>query len=89
MRKIRQVTRTSRMARSLSGECPPPGIWMQCTAALDPPYFLVTNCDATIAKAKQLGGKTCVEATDLENVGRFAVLIDAQGAVFAVFQAAK
>jgi uncharacterized protein len=53
------------------------------------PYFLVTNCDATIAKAKQLGGKICVEATDLENVGRFAVLIDPQGAVFAVFQAAK
>lgn len=53
------------------------------------PYFLVNNCDATIAKAKSQGAKTCVPATNLENVGRFAVLSDPQGAAFAIFQAAQ
>lgn len=53
------------------------------------PYFLVNNCDSTIAKAKSQGAKTCVPATNLENVGRFAVLSDPQGAVFAIFQAAQ
>jgi predicted enzyme related to lactoylglutathione lyase len=44
----------------------------------------VTDCDAVAAKARSLGGQAIVPPTDIENVGRFAVLSDPQGAVFAV-----
>jgi predicted enzyme related to lactoylglutathione lyase len=50
------------------------------------PYFLTSNCDATAAKAKQLGAKFYLEPMTMENVGRFGVLADPQGAVFAIFQ---
>jgi predicted enzyme related to lactoylglutathione lyase len=50
------------------------------------PYFAVTDCDATTTKAKQLGGNTYVPPTDIPNVGRFSVLADPQGAVFAVIK---
>lgn len=52
-------------------------------------YFEVTNCDATAAKAKQLGAKFHLEPMSMENVGRFAILADPQGAVFAIFQSAR
>ena len=51
------------------------------------PYFLVAGCDASAAKAQQLGAKVYLPPMTLENVGRFAVLADPQGAVFAIFQA--
>ncbi|WP_394202599.1 VOC family protein [Shewanella waksmanii] len=47
-------------------------------------YFMVENCDASAAKAAELGGKVCVPPTDIANVGRFAVLNDPQGGVFSV-----
>jgi predicted enzyme related to lactoylglutathione lyase len=50
------------------------------------PYFQTSNCDATAAKAKQLGAKFYLEPMTMENVGRFGVLADPQGAVFAIFQ---
>ncbi len=50
------------------------------------PYFMVENCDATVAKAASLGGKIHHPATDIPNVGRFAVFGDPQGASFAVIQ---
>jgi predicted enzyme related to lactoylglutathione lyase len=46
-------------------------------------YFVVTDTDATVAKAKDLGGAVFVEPTDIEP-GRFAVLADNVGAVFNV-----
>ena len=49
-------------------------------------YFLTSNCDATAAKAKQLGAKFFLEPMTMENVGRMAVVADPQGAVFAIFQ---
>jgi len=49
-------------------------------------YFMVTDCDATAAQAKQLGATFCLESMTLENVGRFSILKDPQGAVFALFQ---
>jgi uncharacterized protein len=52
------------------------------------PYFLTSNCDATAAKAPQLGGRFYMPPTTFENVGRIAVIADPQGAVFAIFQAA-
>jgi len=50
------------------------------------PYFYTSNCDATAARAKQLGAKFHMEPSTMENVGRFAVVADPQGATFAIFQ---
>jgi predicted enzyme related to lactoylglutathione lyase len=50
------------------------------------PYFQISNCDATAAKAKQLGAKFYLEPMTMENVGRFAIIADPQGAGFAIFQ---
>src|SRR5207302_7963752 len=55
-----------------------PSYWM--------PYFQVTNVDASASKAKELGGKLMVGPHDISDAGRFAILTDPQGAVFAVFQ---
>jgi len=49
-------------------------------------YFQASNCDATAAKAKQLGAKFFLEPMTMENVGRFGILADPQGATFAIFQ---
>jgi predicted enzyme related to lactoylglutathione lyase len=50
-------------------------------------YFQVSNCDATAAKAKQLGAKFYLEPMTFDDVGRMAVLADPQRATFAIFQA--
>jgi len=50
------------------------------------PYFEVASCDHSTAQAKQFGAQIYMAPTTLENVGRFAVLADPQGAAFAVFQ---
>ncbi|MHB8733445.1 MAG: VOC family protein [bacterium] len=47
-------------------------------------YFGVDDCDATAAKAKELGGKVMQPPTDIPGIGRFAVCQDGQGAVFAI-----
>jgi uncharacterized protein len=52
-------------------------------------YFEATNCDSTAAQAKKLGAKFYLEPMTMENVGRFAILADPQGAVFAIFQSAR
>lgn len=44
------------------------------------PYVAVADCDATAAKAKKLGATIIVEPMDMPQVGRFAALLDAQGA---------
>jgi hypothetical protein len=51
-------------------------------------YFLVENCDASSARAAELGGKVCVPACDIPTVGRFAILDDPQGATFGILQPA-
>ena len=48
----------------------------------------VADVDASTAKTKELGGNVHMEPISMENVGRFAVLGDPQGAVFAIFKAA-
>lgn len=48
-------------------------------------YFLVSDCDATAAKAKELGAQIYLGPMAIEHVGRFAVVADPQGAVFAIF----
>ena len=51
-------------------------------------YFPVANCDASVAKVRSLGGGVMMPPKDIEKVGRFAVLRDPQGAVFAIIQMA-
>jgi predicted enzyme related to lactoylglutathione lyase len=48
-------------------------------------YFEIANCDTATAAAKQLGAKTYMDPMTMENVGRWSVLADPQGAVFAAF----
>ena len=50
------------------------------------PYFQVVDVDASFAKAKSLGVEVGVAPTAIENVGRFAVVADPQGAMFSLFQ---
>lgn len=52
-------------------------------------YFQVTNCDNTAAQAKKLGAKFYLEPMTMENVGRFAIIADPQGATFAIFQSGR
>jgi predicted enzyme related to lactoylglutathione lyase len=52
-------------------------------------YFASDDVDATAAKAAKSGGKAIVPPTDIPDMGRFAVLADPQGAVFAVYRPAK
>ena len=51
-------------------------------------YFAADDVDATAAKAEKSGGKTIVPPTNIPDMGRFAVLADPQGAVFAIFRPA-
>jgi predicted enzyme related to lactoylglutathione lyase len=47
--------------------------------------FAVADCDATVAKARELGATIAQEPMDMP-IGRFATIIDPQGAPFAVMQ---
>lgn len=49
------------------------------------PYFQVTDCDKSAERAKELGGRIHVPPGDIPNVGRFGMLSDPQGGMFAVF----
>ena len=46
-------------------------------------YFHVEDCDASAAKAAELGGEICVPPTNIPP-GRFSVLMDPQGATFSI-----
>ncbi len=52
-------------------------------------YFAVEDCDASLAKITELGGREISPAQDIPGMGRFAMVQDPQGAVFAVFAAEK
>jgi uncharacterized protein len=49
------------------------------------PYFAVEDCDASAARATELGGTVSVSPTDIP-IGRFAVLGDPSGAFFSIMQ---
>lgn len=51
-------------------------------------YFEVDDCDATVATALAQGAKALYPAVELEGVGRFAGLLDPQGAAFSVMKSA-
>jgi predicted enzyme related to lactoylglutathione lyase len=50
------------------------------------PYVHVASADQTADKAKRLGATIVVPPTDIPNVGRFAILVDAQGAATGILQ---
>jgi predicted enzyme related to lactoylglutathione lyase len=58
-----------------------PSYWM--------PYFQVADCDGSVATAKGLGAKPMVGPQDIPGTGRFAILTDPQGAMFAVYTSAR
>jgi uncharacterized protein len=49
-------------------------------------YFAVADTDEIVSRVGQLGGTVSVAPFDLADVGRIAVLNDAEGAVFSVLQ---
>jgi hypothetical protein len=49
-------------------------------------YFAVEDCDAILEKAKALGGQVDMSPMEIEDVGRFAILQDPQGAYFTIIQ---
>jgi predicted enzyme related to lactoylglutathione lyase len=55
-----------------------------------PPHWVsnvsVTDVEATLAQAERLGARLISEPSDYPNVGRLAVIADAQGAVINVFK---
>jgi len=55
-----------------------PSCWMM--------YLLSENIDADVAKAQKAGAQVWVKPTDIPTVGRFGVLSDPQGAMFAMMQ---
>jgi predicted enzyme related to lactoylglutathione lyase len=49
-------------------------------------YIAVADIEGTMETTKRLGGKAITDAMDVPGVGRFAVLQDPQGAVFAAIR---
>jgi predicted enzyme related to lactoylglutathione lyase len=48
-------------------------------------YFMVDDTDAKLSKAQELGAQVLVPPTNIPNMGRFAIVKDAQGAAFGLF----
>lgn len=53
------------------------------------PYFQVADCDASAERVRALGGSVIVPPSDIPTAGRFAVVSDPQGAMFAMFKLAR
>lgn len=51
-------------------------------------YFTVDDCDATVDRARELGGGVLMEPMDMGGVGRMATLHDPMGGTFNVMQPA-
>lgn len=49
-------------------------------------YFAVDDCNARTQKANDLGAKTLKPPDDIPGIGRFSVLMDPQGAAFALIK---
>ena len=49
-------------------------------------YITVADCASSAGKVKELGGNVKVGPHDIPNVGKFAVVNDAQGATFSIIQ---
>ncbi|MFO1218564.1 MAG: VOC family protein [Burkholderiaceae bacterium] len=55
-----------------------PSMWL--------PYVAVADCDATVARARALGGQVLSTPEEIPNIGRFAILQDTLGAAIAVIR---
>lgn len=64
----------------------PPELKAMGTPAAWSGYVAVDDVDAAEAKVVQLGGKVLRPASDIPEVGRFAVVADPQGASFMLFK---
>lgn len=53
------------------------------------PYFLTSSADETAMNADARGAKLFMPPSTFENVGRISVIADPQGAVFAIYEAAR
>jgi hypothetical protein len=49
-------------------------------------YFHTSDCEGSSNKAKSLGANVCFGPVTMENVGRFSMAADPQGAFFSLFQ---
>ena len=65
------------------------GVMKLSSGASGPPHWLgyisTPDVDATVEQAVDLGARLLVPPTDIPTVGRYAVLTDPHGAVFAAF----
>jgi hypothetical protein len=52
-------------------------------------YIAVSDVEASTSKVKALDGKVHMETMDIEHVGKFSVVADPTGAVFALFRSAR
>jgi predicted enzyme related to lactoylglutathione lyase len=66
------------LMRAPMAEAPP--MWV--------PYVAVADCDACVDKARSLGAKIVSPPNEIPEVGRFAVLVDPQGAALGVIKPA-
>jgi len=69
--------------RPVGGAIPPP---MEGIAPHWEVYLNVEDCDASLARAVELGGSELLPAYDLAGVGRTALVRDPQGALFGLLQ---
>jgi predicted enzyme related to lactoylglutathione lyase len=84
----------------MGGDGPPYTMWILgeggVGGAMAPPmdgmpafwgvYFSVDDCDATVARATELGATVLNGPMDVPDVGRMAALMDPQGAAFSVIK---
>jgi predicted enzyme related to lactoylglutathione lyase len=63
----------------------PPGVPDEAPAHWQT-VFAVADCDAAVAAAQEHGGAVLMPPTDMEGVGRFAVVCDPQGAQFGLIR---
>lgn len=76
-----------------AGGAPMGGLWELPEEARDqgaPPHWMgyvgVDDVDVKVERARELGARVLAEAQDVPDVGRFAILMDPQGAPFAVYR---
>jgi len=76
-----QVLKSGGKERAGLMQSPNPGApsnWLQ--------YVMVKDCDATVERARALGGQVPSEPVDLQGVGRFTVVQDPDGAAIGILQ---
>jgi predicted enzyme related to lactoylglutathione lyase len=78
----------------MDGERPAAGMMKPPADKSDAPttwinYITVEDLDASVAKALELGAKTCIPPTEIPGKGRFSGLSDPQGAPIALWEYAK